>query len=190
MERRRYAAAAPRHGPPAAPAGEVPVAAGDARRPGAGVHDADGGALGRAVRPDRLLVDRRRGPGPTPGDQTALDVAEDLSDGALDATWRRSSPFFGSLFVVGPVAIAAGAWLASRRRWTELAVLVSGMAVILVMRAEIKDVDRSPAAPGRPGRRQRLVLPEQARRLRHDLHLARGHGRFPHSTRGSPGAAC
>jgi undecaprenyl-diphosphatase len=86
-------------------------------------------------------------PGPTPGDQTALDVAEDLSNGALDAA-SKAVTFFGSLFVVGPIAIAAGAWLASRRRWAELAVLASGMVVIVVGSAEIKGWTDRPRPPG------------------------------------------
>ena len=86
-------------------------------------------------------------PGPTPGDQTAYDVATDLGSGFLD-TLNEGITILGSLFVVGPIALAAGAWLASKRRWAELAVLVSGMAVIIVMGAEIKDWTDRPRPPG------------------------------------------
>jgi membrane protein DedA with SNARE-associated domain/membrane-associated phospholipid phosphatase len=86
-------------------------------------------------------------PGPTAGDQTALDVAEDLSSGALEAV-SKAVTFFGSLFVVVPIAIAAGAWLASRRRWAELVVLASGLTVIVVGSAEIKDWTDRPRPPG------------------------------------------
>jgi undecaprenyl-diphosphatase len=86
-------------------------------------------------------------PGPTPGDQTALDIARDLSNGVLEAL-AKGITFFGSLFVVGPIMIAAAAWLASQRRWTELAVLLSGMAVIVVMSSEIKAWTDRPRPPG------------------------------------------
>ena len=83
-----------------------------------------------------------RDPGPTPGDMTATDVVESLRAGWL-TTISKLVTFLGSgVFVWALTAVCAVA-LAARRRWTEVAVLLAGMALITVGFHEIKDaVDR------------------------------------------------
>ena len=86
-------------------------------------------------------------PGPTPGDQTAYDVADDIRMGWLD-TLAEGVTFFGSFYVVGPLALIAAAVLASKRRFAELAVLVAGMVVIVGMSEAIKGWTDRPRPPG------------------------------------------
>ena len=81
-------------------------------------------------------------PGPTPGDTTAIELAE-----RLQASWLTGfSKLFthlGSSAVTGLLAIAAAALLAARRRWAEFGVLVAGAALIFIGVHELKDaVDR------------------------------------------------
>ena len=80
--------------------------------------------------------------GPTPGDQTAIDIVD-----GIRAAWltdvARAVTDLGSGSVIALLALAAGALLVARRRWAELGVLVAGMALIVVGVHEIKDaVDR------------------------------------------------
>ena len=111
-------------------------------------------------------------PGPTPGDQTALDVAEDLSNGWLDAVAKAVTDF-GSLFVVGPI----------RRRRRPSAHLASGAGPSWAVSGALGMARSSRGTRSRPGPTGRgrpaawsnvsgLVLPQRARRLRDDLHLA------------------
>jgi undecaprenyl-diphosphatase len=81
-------------------------------------------------------------PGPTPGDMTAMDVAE-----SLRASWlveiAKVVTRLGSLPVVGLLALAASGLLAARRRWAELGVLVVGLAIVVSGVHELKAaVDR------------------------------------------------
>jgi membrane protein DedA with SNARE-associated domain/membrane-associated phospholipid phosphatase len=83
-----------------------------------------------------------RDPGPTPGDLTAIDVVESLrmawlTDISKVVTFLGSGAFTWSLTVLCAAALIA------RRRWTEVAVLLAGMALISVGFHEVKDaVDR------------------------------------------------
>jgi membrane protein DedA with SNARE-associated domain/membrane-associated phospholipid phosphatase len=83
-----------------------------------------------------------RDPGPTPGDMTAMDVVEHLR-----AAWltdlSKVVTFLGSgVFTWGLTALCA-VLLISRRRWTELGVLLAGMTLITIGFHEIKAaVDR------------------------------------------------
>jgi membrane protein DedA with SNARE-associated domain/membrane-associated phospholipid phosphatase len=86
-------------------------------------------------------------PGPTPGDSTAYDVANDIRAGWLNDL-AEGVTFFGSLYVVGPLALIAAAVLARKRRFMELAVLVAGMAVIVGMSDAIKGWTDRPRPPG------------------------------------------
>ena len=93
-----------------------------------------------------VLVGRE--PGPTPGDVTAMEMAEHLRAGWLTDlselfTQLGSGAFTWSLTVVG------AALLAARRRWTEFGVLLGGMTLTSIGIHEIKDaVDRPrPADP-------------------------------------------
>ena len=85
-------------------------------------------------------------PGPTPGDETAYDVANDIRTGWLNDL-AEGVTFLGSLFVVGPVALIAAAVLAAKRRFMELAVLVAGMVVIVGMSEAIKGWTDRPRPP-------------------------------------------
>ncbi len=81
-------------------------------------------------------------PGPTPGDITAMEIAEKLR-----AAWlvniAKLVTALGSGAICWPLAAVAAAILAARRRWAELGVLVAGMAIVIVGVHEIKDaVDR------------------------------------------------
>ncbi|HEY2333581.1 MAG TPA: bifunctional DedA family/phosphatase PAP2 family protein [Solirubrobacterales bacterium] len=68
-------------------------------------------------------------PGPTPGDTTAIELAERLQAGWLtDAA--KAFTNLGSFAVTGLLALLAAAFLAARRRWAELGVLVGGAALI------------------------------------------------------------
>ena len=86
-------------------------------------------------------------PGPTPGDSTAYDIANDIRAGWLNDL-AEGVTFFGSLYVVGPLALIAAAVLARKRRFMELAVLVAGMAVIVGMSDAIKGWTDRPRPPG------------------------------------------
>ncbi len=92
-------------------------------------------------------------PGPTPGDQSAFDLARDLeaawlTDLAKAVTVLGSAWF--TLLVAAPAAIALGL----KRRWTELGVLVAALAIIHAAVADPQGGDRPPA-PARPAGRGR-----------------------------------
>ena len=81
-------------------------------------------------------------PGPTPGDQTAIDVVE-----SLQLTWlvdvAKVFTDLGSAAVILSLAAICGALLLIRRRWAELGVLVAGMAMIVIGVHELKEgIDR------------------------------------------------
>ncbi|HET8863779.1 MAG TPA: bifunctional DedA family/phosphatase PAP2 family protein [Solirubrobacterales bacterium] len=82
-------------------------------------------------------------PGPTPGDVTAMEIAEKLrTDWLVDIA--KAVTAFGSSALCWPLAAIAAAILAARRRWAELGVLVAGMAIAIVGVHELKDsIDRS-----------------------------------------------
>jgi membrane protein DedA with SNARE-associated domain/membrane-associated phospholipid phosphatase len=81
-------------------------------------------------------------PGPTPGDMTAMEIAESLRTAWL-VDLAKAVTALGSGAVVLPLAAIAAAALAARRRWAELGVLVVGMAAIVAGVHELKDaVDR------------------------------------------------
>jgi membrane protein DedA with SNARE-associated domain/membrane-associated phospholipid phosphatase len=67
-------------------------------------------------------------PGPTPGDETAAEIADHLRSGAL-ASVAKVISWFGAVGVVSALAALCAALLAWRRRWTEFWVLVAGMAI-------------------------------------------------------------
>jgi undecaprenyl-diphosphatase len=81
-------------------------------------------------------------PGATPGDTTAFDVAQ-----SLRAEWlvevAKVVTRLGSLPVVLLLGAASAAVLAARRRWSELGVLLAGLAIVIVGVHELKAaVDR------------------------------------------------
>lgn len=81
-------------------------------------------------------------PGPTPGDVTAMEIAEKLRTEWLVEV-AKAITHLGSGAIVLPFAAIAAAILAARRRWAELGVLVAGMAIVVAGAHELKDaVDR------------------------------------------------
>jgi undecaprenyl-diphosphatase len=89
-------------------------------------------------------------PGPTPGDETAIEVVEYLQTGALTSVAKVVS-FFGSGGLTWVLALIGAALLAWRRRWTEFWVLLAGMTITLLGIVELKHtVDRPPPPPADP----------------------------------------
>lgn len=83
-------------------------------------------------------------PGPTPGDETAVEVVEYLQTGALTSVAKVVS-FFGSGGFTWALALIGAALLAWRRRWTEFGVLLAGMTITQVgLEALHGSVDRPP----------------------------------------------
>jgi len=81
-------------------------------------------------------------PGPTPGDQTAIDVVESLRTGWLIDLAELLTRLGAGPLVYSLAAVCAAA-LAARRRWSELGVLVAGLALVYAGVHELKDaVDR------------------------------------------------
>jgi undecaprenyl-diphosphatase len=85
-------------------------------------------------------------PGPTPGDTTAIEIAERLGAGWL-TDFSKVFTDLGSSAVTGLMAIVAAVLLAARRRWAEFGVLMAGALLIFVGVHELKDVVDRP----RPG---------------------------------------
>jgi membrane protein DedA with SNARE-associated domain/membrane-associated phospholipid phosphatase len=67
-------------------------------------------------------------PGPTPGDETAIELVGHIQTGALTSVAKVVS-WLGSALAVGLAAAICAALLAWRRRWVEFWVLVGGMAI-------------------------------------------------------------
>ncbi len=81
-------------------------------------------------------------PGPTPGDNTAIEIAERLQAGWLTG-FSKAFTHLGSAAVVGSLAFLSAALLVARRRWAEFGVLVAGAVLIVVGVHELKDaIDR------------------------------------------------
>lgn len=85
-------------------------------------------------------------PGPTPGDQTAFDVAGDLRSGWFTDV-NEAVTKLGSAAATLAVALVAAAWLAFGRRWPELAVLVTGVALVHLAVPILKDALDRPRPP-------------------------------------------
>jgi membrane protein DedA with SNARE-associated domain/membrane-associated phospholipid phosphatase len=85
-------------------------------------------------------------PGPTPGDQTALNVVNDLSATWLDHA-AKGLTHLGSGWVTWPIAVLAAIALAAWRRWTEFWVLVAGMALTILLVHGIKAWTDRPRPP-------------------------------------------
>jgi undecaprenyl-diphosphatase len=85
-------------------------------------------------------------PGPTPGDQTALDLANDLQMAGL-VTLAKVITQLGSSVVILPILGIAALLLASQRRWAEVAVLVAAVAIIYVGVGELKGLTSRPRPP-------------------------------------------
>ena len=78
-------------------------------------------------------------PQPTATDRAAADVVAEIRAGWL-TTAAKITTFFGSTPAVLVASLLTGAWLAYRRHWTELTILVVGALVILLGTNVIKDI--------------------------------------------------
>jgi membrane protein DedA with SNARE-associated domain/membrane-associated phospholipid phosphatase len=85
-------------------------------------------------------------PGPTPGDETAIELVGHLQSGFLTGA-AKVVTWFGSGAVVWALAAVAGALLAWRRRWAELWVLLAGVTITQLGIVEIKDAVDRPRPP-------------------------------------------
>ena len=85
-------------------------------------------------------------PGPTPGDQTALNVAKDLQTPWLTSAAKELT-HLGSGWVTWPLAALAAVALAATRRWLEFWVLVSGMVATILLVHGIKTWTDRPRPP-------------------------------------------
>ncbi|HKH23185.1 MAG TPA: bifunctional DedA family/phosphatase PAP2 family protein [Solirubrobacterales bacterium] len=85
-------------------------------------------------------------PGPTAGDDMALDVSRDLQTGWL-VDVAKAVTQLGSGWVTVALAVLAGAVLAMRRRWAEFLVLAIGMTLTVSLGPEIKALTDRPRPP-------------------------------------------
>jgi membrane protein DedA with SNARE-associated domain/membrane-associated phospholipid phosphatase len=67
-------------------------------------------------------------PGPTGADETALDIVQDIQAGWLTSLAKAVTVLGSGAFTIG-VGLVAGALLAVRRRWMEVAVLVIALVI-------------------------------------------------------------
>ncbi len=87
-----------------------------------------------------VLVGRE--PGPTPGDVTAMELAERLRAGWL-TDFSKAFTFLGSGLFTWSLTVVGAALLAARRRWAEFGVLLAGMTLSSIGIHEFKaEVDR------------------------------------------------
>ena len=85
-------------------------------------------------------------PGPTPGDQTAYNVAQDLETAWL-VNIAKVLTWLGSGWVVYPLGVLTAIFLAVRRYWMEFWALVVGLALIAFFVPEIKAWTDRPRPP-------------------------------------------
>lgn len=86
--------------------------------------------------------------GPTPGDQTAIDIVESLQTGWL-VDLAKEITALGSAALVYSLGVICAVTLAIRRRWAEVGVLVVGLTIVYAGVHELKDaVDRPRPAGG------------------------------------------
>ena len=85
-------------------------------------------------------------PGPTPGDNTALDVFDRLRTGWLDDA-AESLTYLGAGSVTFPLAALAAVVLAMRRRFMEASALAIGMVLIILLVHGIKGWTDRPRPP-------------------------------------------
>ncbi|HEY5976722.1 MAG TPA: bifunctional DedA family/phosphatase PAP2 family protein [Solirubrobacterales bacterium] len=85
--------------------------------------------------------------GPTPGDETAVDIVESLQAGWL-VDLAKGVTTLGASFVVLPLALISAILLAANRRWAELGVLTVGMAMIVIGGHELKAAIDRPRPDG------------------------------------------
>ena len=86
-------------------------------------------------------------PGPTPGDETAQTIVDDISTGWLTDAAEVVTDL-GSGAVVWPLAFLCAVALALRRRWSEMLVLVAGMLITVIGVDQLKAATDRPRPPG------------------------------------------
>jgi undecaprenyl-diphosphatase len=86
-------------------------------------------------------------PGPTPTDTAAQDVVDSIRVGWL-TTVAKVTTFFGSGWAVSVAALVTAGWLAYRRHWTELVILVLGTIAVLVGPSIVKEMVDRPRPEG------------------------------------------
>ena len=83
-----------------------------------------------------------RDPGPTPGDETAIELVDSLRSGFFTSV-AKAVTALGSAAVVWSLTAIGAVLLAARRRWAEFGVLVAGMTLTSIGFHELKaEVDR------------------------------------------------
>lgn len=85
-------------------------------------------------------------PGPTPGDETAMEIADDLRAGWLTEV-NEAVTKLGSTPVTLLVALLAALWLGARRHWPELAVLIAAVLIVHLAVPVLKEVVARPRPP-------------------------------------------
>jgi undecaprenyl-diphosphatase len=85
--------------------------------------------------------------GPTPGDSQAIDVVKDIQMGWLTDVAKAVTQL-GSTAAIFAVGVLAGGVLAWRRLWTEVAVLVGALVIILIASPAIKEATDRPRPAG------------------------------------------
>lgn len=86
-------------------------------------------------------------PGPTPGDTTAIEIAEKLRAEWLTDVAKLFTQL-GSTALTGALAFVAAALLIARRRWAEFWVLLGGVVLIFAGVHAIKDIVDRPRPEG------------------------------------------
>jgi undecaprenyl-diphosphatase len=86
-------------------------------------------------------------PGPTPGDETAMEIAEQLGAGWL-VDFTKAFTYLGSYVVLGPLVLIGAVLLGAARRWPEFWVLLAGAAIIVLGVHELKVAVDRPRPPG------------------------------------------
>jgi undecaprenyl-diphosphatase len=85
-------------------------------------------------------------PGPTPGDRTALDAAQDIQAAWLTDV-AKAVTALGSGWVTFTIAAAVAVFLAVRRMWMEFWALLAGTLLIAIAVPEIKAWTDRPRPP-------------------------------------------
>lgn len=86
-------------------------------------------------------------PGPTTGDQAALDLVNDIESSWLTSL-AKAVTALGSTVAIAAVGLVAAIAFGARRRWPDVAVLVVSLLVLLIAVPALKDAFDRPRPPG------------------------------------------
>jgi membrane protein DedA with SNARE-associated domain/membrane-associated phospholipid phosphatase len=84
--------------------------------------------------------------GPTPGDSQAIDIVDSIRSDWLTSLAKVITAL-GSTWVLVPLTVIASAVLGVRGRWTELAVLVAAVTIMLIAVPVVKEIVDRPRPP-------------------------------------------